>query len=129
MHKKVTEKQKASRSLRFWHWGRHGLCLVSRWAYERRSTPAPSTPRIYLQEDSHGQLERNPIRPSTTEPGLPVVKRLIWLFLLPVEKLDEEEVKLRQGLLNHTVLQQAWQLLIIEIFMPQILVKTREKMA
>jgi len=83
---------------------------VSRWAYERRSTPAPSTPRKYLQEDSHGQLGLNTIWPSTTEPGLPVANRLVWLFLRPVEKLDEEEVKLRQGLLNHTVLQQAWQL-------------------
>lgn len=83
---------------------------VSRWAYERRSTPAPSTPKKYLQEDSHGQLGLNTIRPSTTEPSLPVSKRLVWLFLLPVEKLDEENVKLRQGLLNHAVLQQAWQL-------------------
>lgn len=83
---------------------------VSRWAYERRPTPAPTTPRKYLQEDSHGQLELNSIRPSSAEPGLPVARRLVWLFLLPVEKLDEEEMKLRQGLLNHAVLQQGWQL-------------------
>jgi hypothetical protein len=83
---------------------------VSRWVYERRPTPAPTTPRKYLQEDSHGQLELNSIRPSSAEPGLPVARRLVWLFLLPVEKLDQEEVKLRQGLLNHAVLQQGWQL-------------------
>jgi len=83
---------------------------VSRWAYERRSTPAPNTPRKFLQEDLHGQLELNAIRPSSTEPGLPVARRLVWLFLLPVEKLDEEEVVLRQGLLNHAVLEQGWQL-------------------
>jgi len=83
---------------------------VSRWAYERRSTPAPTTPRKYLQEDLHGQLELNSIRPVTTEAGLPVARRLVWLFLLPIEKLDEEEVKLRQGLLNHAVLRLGWQL-------------------
>jgi len=83
---------------------------VSRWVYERRPTPASTTPRKYLQEDSHGQFELNSIRPSTTEPGLPVARRLVWLFLHPVEKLDEEEVKLRQCLLNHTALQHGWQL-------------------
>ncbi len=83
---------------------------VSRWACERRLTPAPTTPRKYLQEDLHGQLEINSVRPSTTEPSLPVAKRLVWLFLLPVEKLDEEELRLRQGLLNHAVLKQGWQL-------------------
>lgn len=83
---------------------------VSRWVYERRPTPASTTPRKYLQEDSHGQLELNSIRLASAEPGLPVARRLVWLFLLPVEKLDEEEVKLRQSLLNHAVLQQGWQL-------------------
>jgi hypothetical protein len=83
---------------------------VSRWAYEWRSTPAPTTPRKYLQEDLHGQLELNSIRPAATEAGLPVARRLVWLFLLPIEKLDEEEVKLRQGLLNHAVLRLGWQL-------------------
>ena len=83
---------------------------VSRWVYERRPTPASTTPRKYLKEDTHGQLELNSVRPSPTEPGLPVARRLVWLFLLPVEKLDKEEVKLRQCLLNHTVLQQGWQL-------------------
>lgn len=83
---------------------------VSRWVYERRPTPAPTTPRKYLQEDMHGQVELNSIRPSSAEPSLPVARRLVWLFLLPVEKLDEEEVRLRQCLLNHTVLQQACQL-------------------
>jgi transposase len=35
---------------------------------------------------------------------------LVWLFLHPVEKLDEEQVKLRQCLLNHAALQQGCQL-------------------
>lgn len=83
---------------------------VSRWVYERRPTPAPTTPRKYLQEDKHGQVELNSVRPSTTEPGLPVARRLVWLFLHPLEKLDEEEVRLRQCLLHHAVLQQGWQL-------------------
>jgi transposase len=83
---------------------------VSRWVYERRPTPASTTPRKYLQEDTHGQVELNSVRPSTTETGLPVARRLVWVFLHPLEKLDEEEVKLRQSLLNHAVLQQACQL-------------------
>jgi transposase len=83
---------------------------VSRWVYERRPTPASTTPRKYLQEDSHGQLELNSIRLASAEPGLPVARRLVWLFLHPVEKLDEEEVKLRQCLLNHAALRQGCQL-------------------
>jgi len=83
---------------------------VSRWVYERRPTPAPTTPRKYLQEDSYGELELNSTKPSLAEPGLPVARRLVWLFLLPVEKLDQEEVKLRQSLLKHAVLQQDCQL-------------------
>jgi transposase len=83
---------------------------VSRWVYERRPTPAATTPRKYLKEDKHGQVELNSVRPSTTEPGLPVTRRLVWLFLLPVEKLDEEEAKLRKCLLNHAALQQGCQL-------------------
>ena len=41
---------------------------------------------------------------------MPVARRLVWLFLLPVEKLNEEELKVRQSLLNHAVRQQGWQL-------------------
>src|SRR5690606_1280868 len=66
-------------------------CQVSRWAYERRSTPASTTPRKYLQENSHGQVERNSVRPAATEPGLPVARRLVWLFLHPLETLEAEE--------------------------------------
>lgn len=51
-------------------------------------------------------LELNSIRPSSAEPGVPVARRLVWLFLHPYEKLDEEEVKLHQRLLNHAVFQQ-----------------------
>ena len=83
---------------------------VSRWVYERRPTPASTTPRKYLQENPHGKLELRSIRPPTAEPGLPVARRLVWLFLHPVEKLDEDEVKLRQCLLNHAALQQGCQL-------------------
>jgi hypothetical protein len=47
------------------------------WAYERCSTPATTTSRKYLQEDLHGQLELNSIRPATTETSLPVARRLV----------------------------------------------------
>jgi transposase len=83
---------------------------VSRWVYERRPTPASTTPRKYLQANPHGQLELRSMRASTAEPGLPVARRLVWLFLHPVEKLDEDEVKVRQCLLNHAALQHACQL-------------------
>jgi transposase len=79
---------------------------VSRWAYERRQIPAPTTPRKHLEENHQGQLVLSSIRPTSEKQQLPVARRLVWLFLLPIEKLEEDEVALRRSLLNHTVLLQ-----------------------
>jgi transposase len=79
---------------------------VSRWAYERRESPAPTTPRKHLEENHPGQLVFSLVRPHSEKQQLPVARRLVWLFLNPVEKLEAEEVELRQRLLNHSALQQ-----------------------
>jgi transposase len=85
---------------------------VSRWAYERRESPAPTTPRKYLEENPQGQLELSPVRSHSEKQQLPVARRLVWLFLHPIEKLDEEEVELRPPipLMNHSVLQHGCEL-------------------
>jgi transposase len=83
---------------------------VSRWAYERRQTPAPSTPKKYLEKNHQGELELSAIRPHQEKPSLPVARRLVWVFLHPIEKLDEQEIQLRQHLMNHPVLQHACEL-------------------
>ena len=41
---------------------------------------------------------------------MPVARRLVWVFLHPIEKLDEQEIQLRQHLMNHPVLQHACEL-------------------
>jgi len=83
---------------------------VSRWAYERRQSPAPTTPRKHLEVNHQGQLELSAIRPHQEKQRLPVARRLVWLFLHPIEKLDEKEMLLRQHLMNHPVLQQGCEL-------------------
>lgn len=83
---------------------------VSRWAYERRQAPAPTTPRKHLEVNHQGQLELSAIRPHQEKQRLPVARRLVWLFLHPIEKLDEKEMLLRQHLMNHPVLQQGCEL-------------------
>jgi transposase len=83
---------------------------VSRWAYERRETPAPTTPRKHLEENHQGQLVLSTVRPNSEKQPLPVARRLVWLFLHPAEKLEADEVALRQSLLNHAVLQQGCEL-------------------
>jgi transposase len=83
---------------------------ISRWAYERRQSPAPTTPRKHLEENHQGQLGLSAIRPYQDKQRLPVARRLVWVFLHPIEKLDEKEVQLRQYLLNHPVLQQGCEL-------------------
>ena len=83
---------------------------VSRWAYERRESPAPTTPRRHLEENHQGQLEFNTTRSHQQKQRLPVARRLVWLFLHPIEKLEADEVQLRQCLMNHSVLQQGCEL-------------------
>ena len=83
---------------------------VSRWAYERRESPAPTTPRKHLEENNQGQLVLSSVRPNSKKQQLPIARRLVWLFLHPEEKLETEEVELRQSLLNHSVLQQGCEL-------------------
>jgi transposase len=79
---------------------------VSRWAHERRQSPAPTTPRKHLKEHPPSQFGPKSVRPHSEKQQLPVARRLVWLFLHPVENLDRDEVQLRQSLLNHSVLQR-----------------------
>lgn len=83
---------------------------VSRWAYERRKSSALTTPRKHLKEHPPGQLGPNSVSPHSERQRLPVARRLVWLFLHPVENLDRDEVELRQRLMKHSVLQQGCEL-------------------
>jgi len=80
---------------------------VLRWAYERRDSPASTTPRKYLKQSPQEQPELNAIRIPPKQPHLPVARRLAWLFLLPDSKLEPADLNLRNQLLNHSVLAQA----------------------
>ena len=83
---------------------------VSRWAFERREHPSPTTPRKYLKENSPGQLEFHSKREPPQKQRLPVARRLVWLFLHPIERLETEEKELLDQLKNHSVLVRAWEL-------------------
>jgi transposase len=83
---------------------------VSRWAFERREHPAPTTPRKHLKTTSPGQAELNTMREPPGKQRLPVARRLVWLFLHPIEKLEPEEQALRAHLMNHPVLARTGQL-------------------
>jgi transposase len=83
---------------------------VSKWAYERRDQPAPTTPHKYLEENTQGQPTLRSIRTPLGKQTLPVAKRLVWLFLHPLEKLEAEEKGLRDHLTNHPELRCGWEL-------------------
>ena len=80
---------------------------VSRWAYERRINPASSTPKKYLEQSSQENLTLSSIKKPPKKPPLPVARRLVWLFLLPGDQLEADDLNLRDHLLNHPVLKQA----------------------
>ena len=83
---------------------------VSKWAYERRDYPAPTTPRKYLEEKPWGQAALKSIRQPLGKQRLPVARRLVWLFLHPSEKLEPEEKELHDHLASHPVLVRGWEL-------------------
>lgn len=80
---------------------------VSRWAYERRKRPAPTTPKKYLESSLQGASMLSPIKEPLKRPRLPVARRLVWLFLLPCHKLETQDLDLRTHLLAHPVWAQA----------------------
>lgn len=83
---------------------------VSRWAFERREHPAPTTPRKYLKENTQDQPELYSNREPAGKQNLPVARRLVWLFLNPIEKLETEEKDLHDQLTSHPVLFRAGEL-------------------
>ena len=83
---------------------------VAQWAYERRDRPAASTPREYLEVPSPGQEKLVAVREPSGKFGLPVARRLVWLFLKPSERLSSEEETLREQLLTHKMLARAIEL-------------------
>jgi transposase len=80
---------------------------VSRWVYERRERPAPTTPKKYLEQSPQGSLMLSSIKEPLKQASLPVARRLVWLFLLPSDKLETEDLNLRDHLLNHSVWAKA----------------------
>jgi transposase len=83
---------------------------VSRWAFERREHPAPTTPRKHLKKGSPDRAELKTIREPPGKQRLPVARRLVWLFLHSIEKLKPEEKQLRDQLMKHPVLVRAYKL-------------------
>jgi transposase len=47
------------------------------------------------------------IKEPLKQASLPVARRLVWLFLLPSDKLETEDLNLRDHLLNHSVWAKA----------------------
>lgn len=80
---------------------------VLRWAYERRDIPASTTPRKYLEQSPQEQPVLNSIKVRPKQTLFPVARRLVWLFLLPSNKLETDDLNLRDQLLKHPVLAQA----------------------
>jgi transposase len=80
--------------------------LLAVWARQRRAEPAPSTPTKYLPTPPQ-PARAQPPRP----PQPPASRRLVWLFLLPPERLrDEEQMAARQLRAASPDLEQAYQL-------------------
>jgi transposase len=76
------------------------------WARQRRAQPAPSTPLKYLPTAPE-PARAQPLRP----PQPPASRRLVWLFLLPPERLtDEERLAASQLRAASSDLEHAYQL-------------------
>lgn len=83
---------------------------VTEWVYERREQPGPTTPRKYLQSNSHSGAQLISHSRTADQAPLPAARRLVWLLLKPADRLAPDEVHLRDSLLRHPVLIQAQQL-------------------
>lgn len=80
---------------------------VVQWAYERRESPAPNTPRQHLVSPPAGGDPFWIKRPAIQPVALPVAHRLVWLFLKHHDQLEPDELNLRNQLLGHPALAQA----------------------
>ena len=83
---------------------------VSQWVYERREQPDPSTP--YRNRETFTQEQNNSDTNQTQagKTGLPVARRLVWIFLRSTDKLTAKENELRTRLIDHQILAQALEL-------------------
>ncbi|CAG1006725.1 hypothetical protein ANAEL_03451 [Anaerolineales bacterium] len=80
---------------------------VAQWAYERRENPAHTTPAKYLMQSPQASDQLRTISTAAGVAALPAARRLVWLFLKHSDQLEPDELKLRDQLLNHPILQQA----------------------
>jgi transposase len=80
---------------------------VAQWAYERREAPAHTTPAKYLMQSPQASDQLRTISLAADVTALPAARRLVWLFLKHSDQLEADELKLRDQLLSHPVLQQA----------------------
>ncbi len=82
----------------------------AQWAYERRESPAPSTPLKHLVSQPAVTDPFRIISPALNHATLPAARRLVWVFLKHSDQLEPDELKSRDQLLVHPVLAQAKQL-------------------
>ena len=80
---------------------------VTQWVYERRDLPARTTPSKYLRQGVESTDLRFTLNEAADRPGLPVSRRLVWLFLRHTQQLKPEDLNLRDQLLSHPQLSQA----------------------
>ena len=83
---------------------------VAQWVYERREQLDASTPYKYREAFAKEKNNSDSTKTRSGNSGLPVARRLVWVFLKPRDKLTPDESKLRTCLLDHKILAQAVEL-------------------
>lgn len=80
---------------------------VTQWVYERRASPARTTPTKYVAPQARSGKPLFTLDEAADQAPLPVSRRLVWLFLRPPEQIEPTDLTLREQLLAHPRLAQA----------------------
>lgn len=83
---------------------------VTQWVYERRDSPARTTPTKYLAQQIRAGKPLFTRSVAADQAPLPVSRRLVWLFLRPPEQMEPADLTLREQLLVHPLLVKAQEL-------------------
>jgi transposase len=86
---------------------------VERWLQQRRTQPAPTTPRTIR----HAQQHQPPRQPGQPQRILPSPKQLAWLFIQDRAQLTPAETALLHQLCQHPDLQTSYPLVQQFVFM------------
>ena len=77
---------------------------VARWAYMKRSTPAPTTPKSYHDRIIKGENS------SSSRAAIILPRQIRWLFTKPPAKLSDEESKILAHICNDQTVNTAYEL-------------------